>query len=251
MEPRRDRSTIMHNVTRRVVNITVNGNGSVILRAETHGRASLPVNVPIFFRSIFLGRRKNRAKPPPPPILSPALIGVAASRFRIDISHQTILHSTFSFRFVSLPYNSIRHANLFQQSNRSVLIILETSRIREQRLSSRREIGMETLERRRRKGREKKEDGGERRGEREREKKEQKGRNGANEPASSLIATYYSRSAVCSLETRVTRVRNRPFASRRSTTAPRQRRRRRQARHTGPNEKGLDTFAKRREFSGG
>lgn len=34
----------------------------------------------------------------------------------------------------------------------------------------------------------------------------------------SLIATYYSRLAVCSSETRVTRVRNRPFASRRSTT---------------------------------
>lgn len=60
MEPRRDRSTIMHNVTRRVVNITVNGNGSVILRAETHGGASLPVNVPIFFRSIFLHQRKSR-----------------------------------------------------------------------------------------------------------------------------------------------------------------------------------------------
>lgn len=60
MEARRDRSTIMHNVTRRVVNITVNGNGSVILRAETHGRASLPVNVPIFFRSIF--RSENRAR---------------------------------------------------------------------------------------------------------------------------------------------------------------------------------------------
>lgn len=55
----------------------------------------------------------------------------------------------------------------------------------------------------------------ERRMEEERkEKKGRKGRNGANE-AASLIATYYSRSAVCSLETRVTRVRNRPFASRR------------------------------------
>lgn len=50
--------------------------------------------------------------------------------------------------------------------------------------------------------------------ERKKEKKGRKGRNGANE-AASLIATYYSRSAVCSLETRVTRVRNRPFASRR------------------------------------
>lgn len=75
MEPRRDRSTIMHNVTRRVVNITVNGNGSVILRAETHGGASLPVNVPIFFRSIFLDQRKIAQTPPPIPSL--ALIGVA------------------------------------------------------------------------------------------------------------------------------------------------------------------------------
>ena len=41
----------------------------------------------------------------------------------------------------------------------------------------------------------------------------------------SLIATYYSRSAVCSFETRVTRVRNRPFASHRSTTIATQRRR--------------------------
>lgn len=54
---RRDRSTIMHNVTRRVVNITVNGNGSVILRAETHGQNHRCRLTSRYFSALHFSRR--------------------------------------------------------------------------------------------------------------------------------------------------------------------------------------------------
>ena len=54
---RRDRSTIMHNVTRRVVNITVNGNGSVILRAETHGQNHRCQLTSRYFSALHFSRR--------------------------------------------------------------------------------------------------------------------------------------------------------------------------------------------------
>lgn len=92
MEARRDRSTIMHNVTRRVVNITVNGNGSVILRAETHGRASLPVNVPIFFRSIF--RQRKSREPRSRPSCPTSLTTPPSQRF-VSLSNRSTIVSFF------------------------------------------------------------------------------------------------------------------------------------------------------------